>query len=132
VGEIEAALLSQPAIREGVVVVRDDAPAGPYLVTYIVPADTSGIVSEQLLAHLEQRLPTSMVPTTFVSLEALPLSPNGKLDHRALPAPAAPRVDPGTAFVTPAVRQNLRPDAATAPAPSNRHYPGGAPPDRSV
>ncbi len=80
-GEIEAVLLSaHPAIKEAVVVAR-----GPVLIAYVAPA----IVGESvdLAGHLAARLPAYMVPSAFVALPALPRSPNGKVDRKALPAP---------------------------------------------
>jgi amino acid adenylation domain-containing protein len=83
-GEIEAALLAHPRVREAVAAVRT-APAGdPLLVAYVVgdPVD-----ADALREHLGRSLPEHMVPAAFVALDALPLSPNGKLDRRALPDP---------------------------------------------
>ncbi|WP_394829003.1 amino acid adenylation domain-containing protein [Pendulispora albinea] len=91
-GEIEAALLALPAVREAAVLLREDAPGGPCLVGYVVPAPEalaeageSTFLAEARRA-LEERLPAFMVPTAFVVLDALPITPNGKLDRRALPA----------------------------------------------
>jgi amino acid adenylation domain-containing protein len=88
-GEVEAALLRQPAVREAVVTAREDAPGDRRLVAYLVPAaDATGSVSD-LRAALQAELPEHMVPSAFVVLEKLPLTPNGKVDARALPAPDA-------------------------------------------
>jgi amino acid adenylation domain-containing protein len=85
-GEIEAALVAHPSVREAVAAVRA-APAGdPLLVAYVV-ADGGGADAEALREHLGRSLPEYMVPSAFVTLDALPLSPNGKLDRRALPDP---------------------------------------------
>ena len=82
-GEVQAALRAHPAVRDCVVVAREDVPGEPRLVAYVV----GRAEAEPLRAHLRQRLPEHMVPAAFVALEGLPMTSNGKLDHRALPAP---------------------------------------------
>ena len=88
-GEVEAALRSCPGVREAVVLARRDGPDGaPRLVAYWTP---NGIApapaEEELRSALATPLPAYMVPAAFVALAAFPLSPNGKIDRRALPAP---------------------------------------------
>jgi amino acid adenylation domain-containing protein len=86
-GEIEARLQEHAAVRQAVVVVRGDAAGGAQLVAYLV--GEGEVDPEALRQHLRERLPEHMVPAAYVRLEALPLTPSGKLDHGALPAPEA-------------------------------------------
>lgn len=86
-GDIESALLSHGSVQEAAVIDRDDAAGGKSLVAYIVPRNGS-IDPAGLRGHLREKLPEYMVPSAFVPLKALPLSPNGKLDRKSLPAPA--------------------------------------------
>ncbi|GAA2715028.1 amino acid adenylation domain-containing protein [Micromonospora olivasterospora] len=86
-GEIESALREQPAVTEAAVIVREDTPGDKRLTAYVVGEAEHAA----LKAALKESLPEYMVPTAFVTLDALPLSPNGKLDRRALPAPVVTR-----------------------------------------
>ncbi|HEX7240435.1 MAG TPA: amino acid adenylation domain-containing protein, partial [Longimicrobiaceae bacterium] len=100
-GEIEAALLREPGVREAVAAAREDAPGHARIVAYVV-ADAEGAPSAPALrARLKEVLPDYMVPAAFVFLEALPLSPNGKLDRAALPAPEWTRPEEAGETVAP-------------------------------
>ena len=84
-GEVEAALRRHESVREAVVVAREDVPGDRVLVAYLVAPDAPA--ATELWAWLKERLPEYMVPTAFVTLDALPLTPSGKVDRQALPAP---------------------------------------------
>jgi amino acid adenylation domain-containing protein len=87
-GEIEAVVMQHPSVRSTVVVPRQDTPAEKKLVAYIVPEGQDCSIAE-LRAYLQTKLPSYMLPAAFVLMESLPLSPNGKVDRAALPAPQA-------------------------------------------
>jgi amino acid adenylation domain-containing protein len=102
IGEIEALLDQHPAVRENVVVVREDVPGDQRLIAYIVPRDWGAEIRDSaernlqspisnlpqtLRAFLKQKLPEYMIPSGFVFLDGLPKTPNGKIDRRVLPAP---------------------------------------------
>ena len=105
-GEIESCLARHPAVRDCAVIVREDRPGRKNLVAYVVtlPEQTSDQTSDQtspneLRAFLTGKLPGYMLPSVFVYLEQLPLTENGKLDRRALPAPLPASAD--NAFTAP-------------------------------
>ncbi|MCI3928030.1 non-ribosomal peptide synthase/polyketide synthase [Streptomyces sp. AN091965] len=86
--EVEAALATHPRVARAAVVARGGSGSAKQLVAYVVPAgDGSAPTSAELRSGVAERLPASMVPSAFVILDRLPLSPNGKLDQRALPEP---------------------------------------------
>lgn len=89
-GEIEAQLARHADVREAAVVAREDEQGEKRLLAYLVPRNPSVPPTvESIREHLSAALPEYMVPSAFVGLERFPLTPNGKLDRRALPAPAA-------------------------------------------
>ncbi|MFD0969297.1 non-ribosomal peptide synthetase [Plantactinospora endophytica] len=85
-GEIEAALTAHEAVRQAVVLLREDRPGDKRLVAYLV-ADTPAPEAAVLRAHLARFLPEHMLPAAYVPLDALPTNFSGKVDRRALPAP---------------------------------------------
>ncbi|HIP97643.1 MAG TPA: amino acid adenylation domain-containing protein, partial [Anaerolineae bacterium] len=100
-GEIEAVLGGHPALREVVVLAREDGSGSKRLVAYVIPAQKPVPTVSELRDFLKEKLPEYMVPSAFVTLEALPLTPSGKVDRRALPAPDGARPELEGAFVAP-------------------------------
>jgi amino acid adenylation domain-containing protein len=125
-GEIEAVLSHHPAVREAVVLARDDAPeendevqnqksktrsepsrsienlkSDKRLVAYVVPRQEGSLTVNELRSFLKEKLPEYMAPSAFVFLEGLPLTPNGKIDRRGLPAPPELRPETGEVYVAP-------------------------------
>jgi hypothetical protein len=88
-GEIESALTREPSIAEAVVVAREDTPGDQRLVAYVV-ARGAPVTADDLRDKLAARLPESMVPAQIAFLDAMPRTPNGKVDRNALPQPKGP------------------------------------------
>ncbi|MET7305437.1 amino acid adenylation domain-containing protein, partial [Embleya sp. NPDC005575] len=86
-GEVEAMLLTHPTIGSCAVVVREDNPGDKRLTAYCVPAPERTIEVPELRAWCAETLPRALTPAAFVALDALPLTSNGKVDHKTLPAP---------------------------------------------
>ncbi len=117
-GEIEVAIAAYPAVRQAVVLAREDVIGDKRLVAYIVPTsqespqkeqskqaqlqtELSSQLVPQLRSYLKARLPDYMVPSAFVVLEAFPVTKSGKVDRRALPAPERSRRELETVLVMP-------------------------------
>jgi acyl carrier protein len=98
-GEIAAALNSHADVKEAVVTIREDEPGEKRLVAYVVSKGAKN--SSELRTALREKLPEYMVPAAFVYLEELPLTPHGKVDRKALPAPNNDRPDLETVRVLP-------------------------------
>jgi natural product biosynthesis luciferase-like monooxygenase protein len=103
-GEIEQVLGHHPAVRQAVVSATEDAHGEKRLVGYVVPEPGEKPLIDELREFLKQRLPDFMVPGSFVMLAELPLTPNKKVDRRALPPPDRLRPEVSEAFVAPRTR----------------------------
>ncbi|MYV71146.1 non-ribosomal peptide synthetase, partial [Streptomyces sp. SID2131] len=90
-GEVEAALTALPGVAAACAVVREDRPGDRRLVAYTVPAEgAAALDTAEVRARLADALPDHMVPSAHVVLGTLPVTPNGKTDRKALPAPGEP------------------------------------------
>ena len=99
-GEIETVLGRYPAVREAVVVVREDIPGDKRLVAYVT-SEQQAITIAAVREFLTGKLPNYMLPSAVVRLDSMPLTPNGKIDRKALPAPDSLRVSREKEFVAP-------------------------------
>jgi amino acid adenylation domain-containing protein len=95
-GEIESVLSKLPSVRSAAVVAREDRAGDKRLVAYVVPSSDQEFSGVRLRDFLKQSLPEYMVPSTFVKMDTLPLSPNGKINRSALPAPDSSPAEGGT------------------------------------
>ena len=86
-GEIESVLVEHPAVREAVVFAREDVPGDKRLVAYLTAKEGLSPKPSELRGLLRAKLPEYMVPSAFVTLDRFPLTPNGKVDRKALPQP---------------------------------------------
>jgi hypothetical protein len=100
-GEIEAVLSQHPEVQSAVVLAREDVPGEKRLVSYIVPRQAQSLTVSDLRQFLQGKLPHYMIPAVFVWLEHLPLTPSGKIDRRALPAPESGRPNLDAVYVAP-------------------------------
>ena len=100
-GEIEAVLARHPAVRQVVVMAREDGPGDKRLVAYLMPADGTAPDTGELRQYLRQKLPEHMVPAAFVPMEAFPRNSSGKVDRSALPLPEQRASTAGQSYVAP-------------------------------
>ncbi|AFZ23815.1 non-ribosomal peptide synthase/amino acid adenylation enzyme [Cylindrospermum stagnale PCC 7417] len=100
-GEIEAQLRQHSAVKQAVVLVREDFPGEQRLVAYLIPIPNHAPTVSELRNFLKQNLPDYMIPTVFILLDTLPFLANGKIDRQALPAPDNARPDLQEVFVAP-------------------------------
>lgn len=101
IGEIEATLSQHPKVQEAVVVVWEDTPLEKRLVAYVVVDKKQTFTITELRSFLKERLPEYLIPSSFTFIDKLPLTPNHKIDRRALPAPAPIRTSLEKEYVAP-------------------------------
>ncbi|HVI73135.1 MAG TPA: condensation domain-containing protein, partial [Pyrinomonadaceae bacterium] len=100
-GEVETVLRSHPAVSSCVVIARDEKGGERRLLAYLVSSEQPAPSVTQLRSFMGEKLPEYMIPSVFIELEELPLTANGKVDRRALPAPAGERMLPEQEFAAP-------------------------------
>lgn len=105
-GEIEATLWKHPDVHEAIVVAREDASSGKRLVAYVVPQRGRSLTSRDLQSFMREQLPDYMVPSAIVLLESLPLTPSGKINRLALPAPEQARPESEEARAAPTLPEH--------------------------
>lgn len=99
--EIEAALKKHPAVQEAVVITQEDNQRNKRLIAYVVAHRQEAILDSNLYHYLKEKLPAYMLPVTFIPLDKIPLTPNGKTDRHALPTPDYTYSPTGTGYVPP-------------------------------
>lgn len=100
-GEIESALEKHPALQKSAVLAHEDTPGNNRLVAYVVPTTSPGPTDGELRSFLRQSLPEFMIPSFFVTLDKMPLTPSGKIDRQSLPARDHIKFDTARAYVAP-------------------------------
>jgi amino acid adenylation domain-containing protein len=100
-GEIEEVLRQHPAVKETVVVAREDRPGDKQVVAYVVTGWQEDLRVSELRSYMRGRVPEYMVPALFVKLVQMPLTPNGKIDRQRLPAPDRSNADVDAGYVAP-------------------------------
>lgn len=100
-GEIESVLTQHESVQETVVIAREDEPGNKRLVAYVVVRDEYTANMNELRRFLQEKLPSYMIPSALIAIAKIPLTPNGKVDRRALPLPNQSRPELEKAFVAP-------------------------------
>ena len=100
-GEIESALEQHPAVRQAVAVARENGAGDKYIVAYIASTTNRSAPIAELRRHLKDRVPEYMLPSALVEVAEFPLTANGKVDRKALPAPRSSDITAGQEFVAP-------------------------------
>ena len=100
-GEIEKVLSQHEAVKDAVVVTQEDEAGDKRLVAYCIPVTAGRLKSAELGQFLQKQLPDYMLPSSFVEMEAFPLTPNGKIDRKAFPKPESIASEPGSPYVEP-------------------------------
>lgn len=100
-GEIERVIDQHPSVRESVVLLREDVPGQKFLAAYWTAKEGSSPTPAEPREFLKGKLPEYMVPAAFVLIDAFPLSPNGKVDRRALPVPEVTGIESDEPYVAP-------------------------------
>ncbi len=100
-GEIESVLSQHPDVVNAIAIVYEDAPGDKRLIAYVIPQPSATLTQTELRQFLNQKLPDYMLPAAFVVLDSFPLTPNGKIDRHALPAPDRTQVASAETFVAP-------------------------------
>lgn len=100
-GEVEAVIAQYPGVKQNVVLIKEDIPDDKRLVAYVHLDQKQNFRRQEFRSFLQSKLPDYMLPSSFVLLDALPLTSNGKVDRCALPAPDSSRPDQSATFVAP-------------------------------
>lgn len=100
-GEIETALSQHDAVRDAVVIMREDKPGDKRLVAYVTPQSEREISVSELKDYLKKQLPEYSIPDAILVLDKIPLTPNGKADRRSLPIPPTYRTELEASFIAP-------------------------------